>query len=137
MIFKDFFIDGKKVKDLYVNAKKVKIGGAEPVPEDMLGFKAVDGSVGLRLAKNGTPDAVSLETRLDDGSWNAWDLSEITIPQNSTLYVRRTDDNPSNIFSTNVAYYYKFVTSGTGKLQASGNIQYLLGKSGTRTDVPT
>lgn len=133
MTFKDFFINSKKVKELYINGKKAKIG--EHVPEDMLGFKAVNGSVGLRLAKNGAPDAVSLETRLDDGSWNAWDLSEITITQNSTLYVRRTDDAASNTFSKNISNYYKFVTTGTGKVEAQGSIQYLLGKSGTRTDV--
>lgn len=97
-----------------------------PVVADWLCFTAVDAGAKIRLDKNGSPAAVSLETSTDgttwtDYSWNGTTGDETTLANvGDKVYFRAKNENLA--FNTDYMNYYKFVSSTSNKIAASGNI---------------
>lgn len=88
----------------------------------------------MKLAKYGTPPAVSLETSTDGETWADYTInSTLTLASiGDKVYFRAKTENSSMASSWNKYNY--FVMSG--KIAASGNIQSLLKSDCSRTDVP-
>ena len=105
---------------------------------DALCFTAKEANSTLHLDKNGSPNAISLETSTDGSNWTDYTWSGNTGP---TLTLANIDDkvymrakNENQTIGSSYSNYYKFVM--TGKIAASGNIQTLLKADGSRTDAP-
>ena len=72
-------------------------------------------------------------------NWTKWVLGEtqfdpISIPVGTKLYLR--GNNPNGVFSPNGPASERFTFTGSGTINASGNIQSLIDPTMERTDVP-
>ena len=83
------------------------------------------------------PD-MNLQYSTDGSNWTVMDLTQP--PSNFTLanvgdkiYFKAVTENPNGFRNNGPACQWKM----TGKISASGNIQYLLKSDGSRTDVPS
>ena len=74
----------------------------------------------------------SLQYSTDNATWQEWDGHIINLDAGQKVYVKALNPNPYGMAS--IEKYHKFVFDG--KVAASGNIQYLLEDTGSRTDVP-
>lgn len=108
----------------------VLVWGGGPTPPtptgDWLCFTAVDAGAKIRLDKNGSPAAVSLETSTDGTTWTDYSWNETTGDETTLanvgdkVYFRAKNENLT--FSTDYMNYYKFVNGTSNKIAASGNI---------------
>lgn len=73
----DLRLGASQVKALYLGSEQIW-GGEEPVAGPWLCFTAEEASSIIRLDKNGSPDAVSLETSTDGTSWTDYTWSGTT-----------------------------------------------------------
>ena len=109
-------------------------GGVTPEPEperDYLCFTSTGDST-VSMTQKGTPDASAnkvIQYKLNDGQWQNWDLSAVTLADGDKMYLKSDDEIP---ISENYNIYKKFVM--TGSIAASGNIMSLLNFSTTLTD---
>ena len=137
----DLRLGASQVKALYLGSEQVW-GGEEPVPptptNDWLCFTAEEANSTLHLDKNGSLNAISLETSTDGSTWTDYSWTNktgdtLTLANvGDKVYMRAKGENTTIGKSYND--YYKF--SMTGKIAASGNIQTLLKADGSRTDAP-
>ena len=103
-----------------------------PALPDYLCFTANDANSTVRLAKNGSPTSVTLETSTDGNTrttytiWDTITLSNI----GDKVYFRNTSETATR-FSTGPSSYYRFYLSGS--LNASWDITFLINKNGTDT----
>ena len=82
------------------------------------------------MTQSGTPNTSAnkvLQYKINDGQWQTWDLSAISLADGDKMYVKSDDEIP---MSENLSHK-KFVM--TGSIAASGNIMSLLNFSTTLT----
>ena len=82
---------------------------------------------------------VSLQYSTDNSTWQEWDEHVINLAAGEKVYIKALNSNPDGMayYDEGMGYvtkYNKFIFEG--KIAASGNIQYLLEDTGSRTDVP-
>ena len=97
---------------------------------DYLCFTAEEANSTIKLTKNGDPMTVNLEYKLNDGSWNAYNIDDVITLANvyDEVYFRNTSST-TTYFSKEGIGYYKFVM--TGKIAASGDVTTLININGT------
>ena len=133
----NIFVGTLNAIEAYFGNEKVW-GKSEPATGDWLCFTAEEANSTVRLDKNGSSTAISLETCTDGNTWTDYTWSgntgtTLTLANiGDKVYMRAKNENKT-IGSSNTDYY-KFVM--TGKIAASGNIQTLLKSDGSRTDAP-
>lgn len=119
-----------------VNGKTWHTGcyGAKLEPEvepDYLCFTSTGDST-VAMQQNGTPTDISnnkvIQYKLNDGEWQTWDLSDVSLANGYKMYLKSTDDIP---ISESASIYKNFVM--TGSIAASGNIMSLLNFNDTVT----
>lgn len=129
--FKEFYIDGKKVKTLYLNGKNVKL--QESPVLSYLCFTAEQANSTVTLSAVGSPASVSLYTSTDGNTWSNYTIG-------STLTLANVDDKimfkgTNSKFSTaERSNYYQFAM--TGKIAASGMVDSLLNGENPANSVP-
>lgn len=119
----NIFNNNENISGLYIGNDAVSkvYFGSNLVYEDTpnyLQFTAVNGDAVIGMSGSATPNVSYSFNGVD---WTTWDYSDITIPSDSTVYVK---GNNSNGFSTSSATTKIFTTSGT--VEANGNIMSLL-----------
>lgn len=109
-------------------------GGVTPEPEpekDYLCFTSTGDST-VCLLQFGTPDTSAnkvIQYKLNDGQWQTWDLSEVSLHDGDKMYLK-SDDEIQITESYNVFKRFDM----TGSIAASGNIMSLLNFSTTLAD---
>ena len=110
-------------------------GGVTPEPEperDYLCFTSTGDST-VAIEQYGTPTDISngkvIQYKLNDGQWQTWDLSAVTLHDGDKMYLKSDDEIPISE-STNIFKQFAM----TGSIAASGNIMSLLNFSTTLTD---
>ena len=109
-------------------------GGVTPEPEpgqDYLCFTSTGDST-VAMTQNGTPNKSAnkvIQYKLNDGEWQNWDLSTVTLADGDKMYVKSDDTIP---MSESNPICKQFVM--TGSIAASGNIMSLLNFSDTLTN---
>ena len=89
---------------------------------------------------DGMKDAgINFQYSTDGKNWTDWVLGEtqfdpISIPVGTKLYLR--GNNPNGVYSPNGPADEHFTFTGSGTINASGNIQSLIDPTMERTDVP-
>ena len=76
----------------------------------------------------------SLQYSTNNSTWQEWDGHAINLNAGQKVYVKALNPNPDGMAKNDGVQYHKFIFEG--KIAASGNIQYLLEDTGSRTDVP-
>ena len=76
----------------------------------------------------------SLQYSTDNSTWQEWDGHVINLNAGQKVYIKALNPNPNGMAKNDGMQYHKFIFEG--KIAASGNIQYLLEDTGSRTDVP-
>ena len=128
----NIFVGTLNAIEAYFGNEKVW-GKSEP-----LCFTAEEANSTLHLDKNGSPNAISLETSTDGNTWSDYSWTDktgdtLTLSNiGDKVYMRAKNENQT--IGNASSNYYKFVMSG--KISASGNIQTLLKADGSRTDAP-
>ena len=108
-------------------------GGVTPEPEperDYLCFTSTGDST-IKMEQVGTPDTSAgkvIQYKLNDGQWQTWDLSAISLTDGDKMYLKSDDEIPVSETSD---IYKRFIM--TGSIAASGNIMSLLNFSDTLT----
>ena len=112
----------------------VEIDGAvtpEPGPStenDYLCFASTGNST-VAMEQYGTPDASAnkvIQYKLNNGQWQTWDLSAISLSDGDKMYIKSDDTIPVS----EAQNIYKFFVM-TGSIASSGNIMSLLNFSDT------
>ena len=134
-------LGASQVKAVYFGSEQVW-GGEEPVPptptNDWLCFTATQANSTVKLNKNGSPGAISLETSTEGSTWSDYSWTDSTgdtltlANVGDKIYFRAKTENQT--IGSSRSNYYKF--SMSGKIAASGNIQTLLKADGSRIDAP-
>ena len=96
------------------------------------------GTMGITLGKYGSPASITLEYKVDDGEWASYPLgSTINLTDGQELSFRAGASGNSS-FSQSYSNYYRFYAngSGSGGIEASGNVMSLLNQEGGLT-IPT
>lgn len=99
---------------------------------DYLCFTANTANSTIKLNKNGSPTAITLETSTDGINWSTYTFgSTITLANVwDKVYWRNTSET-TTWFSKSTSHYYQFVT--TWSIAASWDINYLLNKNSATT----
>ena len=127
---------------MYINISKVDFGkyyrgesgggGVTPEPEqDYLCFTSTGDST-VEMQQNGTPNTSAnkvIQYKLNNGQWQTWDLSTVTLHDGDKMYLKSADEIP---MSESYEIYKQFTI--TGSIAASGNIMSLLNFSDTLTN---
>lgn len=106
----------------------------QPTPDpdtDYLCFTSTGNST-ITLKQNGIPKTSAnkvIKYKLNDGQWQTWDLSKVTLSDGDKMYLKSDDEIP---VSETYDIYKNFVI--TGSIAASGNIMSLLNFSTTLSD---
>ena len=109
-------------------------GGVTPGPEparDYLCFTSTGDST-VAMTQEGTPNTSAgkvIQYKLNDGQWQTWDLSAVSLHDGDKMYLKSDDEIP---VSEEYGIYKQFVM--TGSIAASGNIMSLLNFSTTLTN---
>ena len=94
------------------------------------------GGTSVSIAKNGSPADISIQYRVNKGSWADYTVgTAIALADGDALQFQAREGGNST-FSTDYQNYYHITTTGSGTIKASGNIMSLLDQTLTRTDVP-
>ncbi len=95
---------------------------------DYLWFTANTAWSTIKLAKNGSPTEVTLETSTDWNTWSTYTFWDTITLANiwDKVYWRNTSETDTG-FSTSTSNYYKFEM--TGSIAWSGDINFLLNKN--------
>ena len=108
-------------------------GGGEESPtykdEECLGFTAVDGDVNVSLYNKGG-NAPIIYYKREGQNWTLWDYAALTIAEGETIRFYGENDLQ---FSKSQSVYSKFIMSGAGKIEASGDCNSLATKYKTYT----
>ena len=103
----------------------------KPEPEYLCFTSTGDSTVAMRQI--GTPTDISngkaIQYKLNDGQWQTWDLSAVTLADGDKMYI--TSDDTIPMCESN--HIYKMFVM-TGSIAASGNVMSLLNFSDTLTD---
>lgn len=109
-------------------------GGETPEPEperDYLCFTSTGDST-VELKQNGTPNTSAgkvIQYKLNNGQWQNWDLSTISLSDGDKMYLKSDDEIPvGELYNI----YKQFIM--TGSIATSGNIMSLLNFSDALAD---
>lgn len=92
-----------------------------PVQGNPLTFKSTNVGASVQLVRYGTPDYIQLDYRINNGSWNSYNIEDtINLNEGDTVSFSGANDH----FSKNQPNRYGFLF--VGDVEASGNIQSLL-----------
>ena len=69
-------------------------------------------------------------------TWNEWDYQMIPLTKGQKVYVKALNDNPYGMVGIDEKGQKGHEFIFKGEVSASGNVQYLLSKDGSRMDVP-
>lgn len=97
-------------------------------PKQYLCFTSTGDST-VAMTQNGTPNKSAnkvIQYKLNDGQWQTWDLSAVTLADGDKMYFKSDDEIP---VSESAEIYKQFVI--TGSITASGNTMSLLNFSAT------
>ena len=86
----------------------------------------------VAMTQEGTPNTSAnkvIQYKLNDGQWQTWDLSEVSLHDGDKMYFKSDDEIPMSELGD---IYKRFIM--TGSIAASGNIMSLLNFSDTLTD---
>ncbi len=87
------------------------------------------------MQQNGTPNTSAnkvIQYKLNDGQWQTWDLSAVTLADGDKMYLKLDDEIPMGESYGQGSIYYAFKQFVmTGSIAASGNIMSLLNFSTT------
>ena len=100
-------------------------------PKPYLCFTSTGDST-VRMTQEGTPNTSAnkvIQYKLNNGQWQNWDLSAVTLADGDKMYLKSDDEIPVSEYYD---IYKNFVM--TGSIAASGNIMSLLNFSDTLTD---
>ena len=117
-----------------VNGKTWHTGcyGAQLGPEpEYLCFTSTGDST-VAMTQRGTPNASAnkvIQYKLNDGQWQNWDLSEVSLHDGDKMYLKSDDEIPISEDYEGGGIYKCFVM--TGSIDASGNIMSLINFSNT------
>ena len=121
--------------DIPVTPEQPKPEPEQPAPKpdtDYLCFASTGDST-VSMTQYGTPTDISknkvIQYKLNDGQWQNWDLSAVSLADGDKMYIKSDDAIP---MSESNDIYKQFVM--TGSIVASGNIMSLLNFSTTLTD---
>ena len=126
---------------MYINISKVDFGkyyrggsgggGVTPEPEpDYLCFTSTGDST-VAMAQNGTPNTSAnkvIQYKLNNGQWQTWDLSAVTLHDGDKMYLKSDDEIPTSEIGegeTEELIIDKCFVM-TGSIAASGNIMSLV-----------
>ena len=107
-----------------------------PSSADYLCFTSTGNST-VAMRQTGTPNTSAnkvIQYKLNDGQWQTWDLSSVSLSDGDKMYVKSDDEIPMSEpsdMSESTDIYKQFVM--TGHIAASGNIMSLLNFSTTLT----
>ena len=94
-----------------------------------LTFKAVNGAGNIVLKKIGSPTAIVLDYKINDGAWTSYNIGDIiSLNEGDTVAL----SGPNNSFSYKDTMYYsdnRYYFEMTGTIESSGNIQSLMNYS--------
>ena len=102
-----------------------------PSEPDYLCFTSTGNST-VAMTQEGTPSASAnkvIQYKLNDGQWQTWDLSAVSLHDGDKMYLKSDDEIP---VSEEYGIYKQFVM--TGSIATSGNIMSLLNFSTTLTN---
>lgn len=126
------FKGGGRINNVRITGLTEEGGGGEESgeykDEECLGFTAVDGDVTVRLQNIGGNTPIVYYKR-EGQDWTLWDYSELNITEGETI--RFYGENNLQ-FSKTSNSYSKFIMSGIGKIEASGECNSLLSKEKTK-----
>ena len=100
-------------------------------PKPYLCFTSTGDST-VAMTQNGTPNTSAnkvIQYKLNDGQWQNWDLSAVTLADGDKMYLK--SDDTIQMGESEIIYKY-FVM--TGSIAASGNIMSLLNFAETMPD---
>ena len=125
-------VNGKTWHTGCYGAKLEPEPGPEPEPErDYLCFTSTGDST-VAMHQEGTPNTSAnkvIQYKLNNGQWQTWDLSAVTLADGDKMYIKSDDEIP---MSEEWSIFKQFVM--TGSIAASGNIMSLLNFSTTLTN---
>ena len=113
------------------NGKETHTGCYGAKLNEYLCFTSTGNST-ISMIQSGTPNTSAgkvLQYKLNDGEWQTWDLSSISLREGDKMYIKSDDTIP---MSESDEIYKKFKTSGSS-ISASGNIMSLLNFSTSLT----
>lgn len=119
------------MKKIFISLFLALISAVGAWAQDYLTMKAVGGSVSIGMEKNGTPANYDLQYSLDRTHWTlvaltATNSNIVEIPAGQTCYFRHGTETEIGRISSNADNYWTFTMTGTGTIEAGGNIMSLL-----------
>ena len=123
-MFKSFTINGKAVKMLFVNGKKVKIGSEPSETKEYLCFTAEEANSTVAMSSKSSAPTLNLEYSTDGSTWNTFTVGSTTITLSNIgdkVYFRGNNTSTATTNQDDSNYF-----TGTGKVSISGNLQSLL-----------
>lgn len=101
---------------------------------DYLCFTANTAGSTIRLYKQGSPTAVTIETSTDWSNWSTYTIDTIITLSNiwDKVYFRNTSETDTN-FSLDGNNYYRFTSWDNSSISASWDVMFLLNKNWTTT----
>lgn len=103
-----------------------------PVAQGLLMFTSV-GETGISLSKVGSPDPVYLMYKVNDGSWMSYSVGTVISLTDGENVSFKAGAVGNVSFGKSTGDYYKFIISGSGRVDASGNIMFLLNQNESTT----
>ena len=89
------------------------------------------GATNISLTQDGSPDAISLEYKVDDGEWTNYTVGDVVSLTNGQELSFRAGVGGNESFGQTYSNYYNFAITGSGTVAASGDIMSLIDKKGT------
>ena len=84
------------------------------------------GSTSVSISKNGSPDTISLEYKKNTGNWASYTIDSPIDLENGETLLFRAGEGGNDYFSKNTSNYYIILVTGSGSVEASGNLMSLL-----------
>lgn len=121
MNFTSLAINGKNLKSLYIDGKKVY---EKKVDWKGLTFTSKQNGSTISMESVGTAPSVSMQYSLDGSRWQTFSVGStvITLDDGESVFFRGTGS--SGVYATSEKNYNRFVMSGV--IEASGNIMSLV-----------
>lgn len=94
------------------------------------------GATTISLEKTGSPNAISIEYRRNDGDWTSYSIGNRIPLKDKDQVSFRSSTGGNSKFSKSTSDYYYFYISGKGTVAASGNIMSLASQDMESLTIP-